>query len=61
MEPIDLALFDARDRALPGREMAELNELCRAIAELLRQPKQGQLSLFAHPTFTVVALRGADF
>jgi hypothetical protein len=26
---INPALFDARDRALPGREMAELNELCR--------------------------------
>jgi hypothetical protein len=38
MLPIDLALFDARDRALPGREMAELNALCRAIVELVRQP-----------------------
>jgi hypothetical protein len=38
MLPIDLALFDARDRALPGREACELNELCRAIVELVRQP-----------------------
>jgi hypothetical protein len=37
MLPIDLALFDARDRALPGREAAELNALCRAIVELVRQ------------------------
>jgi hypothetical protein len=36
--PIDLALFDARDRALPGREAAELNQLCRQIVELLRRP-----------------------
>jgi hypothetical protein len=35
---INPALFDARDRALPGREMAALNELCRAIVELLRRP-----------------------
>jgi hypothetical protein len=38
MVPIDLALFDARDRALPGREQVTLNELCRAIVELVRQP-----------------------
>jgi hypothetical protein len=38
MLPIDLALFDARDRALPGREQATLNELCRAIVELLHRP-----------------------
>jgi hypothetical protein len=38
MVPIDLALFDARDRALPGREQATLNELCRSIVEALRQP-----------------------
>jgi hypothetical protein len=38
MLPIDLALFDARDRALPGREAAELNALCRQIVEALRQP-----------------------
>jgi hypothetical protein len=37
MIPIDLALFDARDRALPGREAAALNELCRAIVELASQ------------------------
>jgi hypothetical protein len=37
MIPIDLALFDARDRALPGREACELNQLCRQIAELLRR------------------------
>jgi hypothetical protein len=34
---IDLALFDARDRALPGREAAGLNELCRSIVQLVRQ------------------------
>jgi hypothetical protein len=38
MLPIDLALSDARDRALPGREQATLNELCRQIVELVRQP-----------------------
>jgi hypothetical protein len=38
MLPIDLALFDARDRALPGREAVELNELCRAIIDLVRRP-----------------------
>jgi hypothetical protein len=38
MPPIDLALFDARDRALAGREAAELNELCRQIVGLLRLP-----------------------
>jgi hypothetical protein len=36
MLPIDLALFEAHDRALPGREACELNELCRAIVELVR-------------------------
>jgi hypothetical protein len=36
MLPIDIVLFDARDRALPGREAAELNELCRQIVELVR-------------------------
>jgi hypothetical protein len=42
MLPIDLALFDARDRALPGREQATLNELCRAIVELVRRPDRSR-------------------
>jgi hypothetical protein len=53
MFPLDPALFEIRDRALPGREMAELNALCRAIVELLRQPP---LSGTLVPS-TVVALR----
>jgi hypothetical protein len=38
MITIEPALFDARDRALPGREAAALNELCRQIVELMRRP-----------------------
>jgi hypothetical protein len=30
MVPIHPALFEARDRALSGREQARLNELCKA-------------------------------
>jgi hypothetical protein len=36
---IDPTCFEIRDRTLPGREMAELNELCWAIVEALRQPR----------------------
>jgi hypothetical protein len=55
MIPIDLALFDARDRALPGREAAELNALCRAIVELVRQPPL--VERLINPTAKVIALR----
>jgi hypothetical protein len=54
--PIDLALFDARDRALPGREMAALNELCRQIVELVRRPPLAE-RLLVNPTDNVIALR----
>ena len=57
MVPIDPACFQARDHALPGREMAELNELCRAIVEALRQPRFLHVKKPAQPTDNVVALR----
>jgi hypothetical protein len=50
MLPIDLALFDARDRAPPGREQATLNELCRQIVELLRQPPPSSDNVPPWPT-----------
>jgi hypothetical protein len=56
MLPIDLALFDVRDRALPGREACELNELCRAIVALVRRPHFGNPSQI-NPIANVVALR----
>jgi hypothetical protein len=60
MLPIDLALFDARDRALPGREAAELNALCRQIVELLRRPPVLRaIQNRMYPTANVVALREA--
>jgi hypothetical protein len=49
MLPIDLALFDARDRALPGREMAELNQLCRQIVELMRRPNPSRANVVPWP------------
>jgi hypothetical protein len=54
MVPIDPALFEARDRALPGREQAELNELCWAVVELMRRPS---LTALVERTANVVALR----
>jgi hypothetical protein len=58
MTPVNPALFEARDRALPGREAAELNELCRALVEALRQPPSPSVLVERMVvTANVVALR----
>jgi hypothetical protein len=50
---------DARHRASPGREQATLNELCRAIVELVRQPPSptALVEHIVNPTDNVIVLR----
>jgi hypothetical protein len=57
MLPIERALFHARDRALPAREQATLNELCRQIVELLRRPSPTACVECIALTDNAVALR----